>query len=155
VILLQRGPVERKQGTRKAAAYAMGASLLFAITDISVQGSAQILGVGYFLPTLFLTVGVLVPLLGKHPSPPTEAKKPLWFGSIVIGFQTTLMVLVIGLVGQATLINIIYSTRSLWSVIVDRIAGEKHIRDYLFSRLAGALLVTAAVVSAIVSKLIS
>ena len=153
-ILLQRGPVERKPGTRKAAGFAMGASLLFAITDISVQGSAQILGVGYFLPTLFLTVAVLVPLLGSHPGPPKNGKKPLLFGSIIIGFQTTLMVLVIGLAGQATLVNIIYSTRSLWAVVVDRVAGEAHIRDYLISRLCGALLITAAVVSAILSKLI-
>lgn len=152
IVLLQRGPVERKAGTRKAALYAMGASLLFAITDISVQGSAKLLGVGYFLPTLFLTVAVLVPLLGRHAAPPPTGKKPLMFGSVIIGFQTTLMVLVIGLAGQATLVNIIYSTRALWSVIVDRVAGEPHIRDFMVSRLIGAFLVTAAVVSAILSK---
>jgi len=153
IALLQRGPIERKAGTRRSALWALAASLLFAVTDISVQGSARVLGVGYFLPTLFLTVALLVPLLGQHDPPPAKGKVPMWAGSIVIGFQTTLMVLVIGLVGQATLVNVIYSTRSLWSVIVDRLLGEAHIRDYLFSRMTGALMITGAVILAILSKL--
>jgi drug/metabolite transporter (DMT)-like permease len=153
VALLQRGPVERKAGTKKAAWYAMGASFLFAITDISVQGARDLLGVGYLVPTLFLTVGLLVPTLGRHPSPPKESRKGLYVGSAVIGFQTTLMILVIGLFGQATLINVIYSSRALWSVIVDRAMGEAHIKEYMWSRLGGALMVMAAVIMAIVSKL--
>lgn len=153
VALLQRGPVERKAGTKKAALYAMGASFLFAITDISVQGARDLLGVGYLVPTLFLTVGLLVPLLGRHPASPPKACQSMYAGSVVIGFQTMLMILVIGLIGQATLVNVIYSSRALWSVVVDRAMGEPHIKDYLFSRMAGALFVMGAVVMAIVSKL--
>lgn len=153
VALLQRGPLERKAGTKKAALYAMGASFLFAITDISVQGARDLMGVGYLVPTLFLTVGLLVPILGRHPAPPKQARKGLYAGSAVIGFQTTLMILVIGLIGQATLVNVIYSSRALWSVVVDRCMGEDHIKDYLISRLLGALFVMGAVVMAIISKL--
>ncbi|MEM6884669.1 MAG: hypothetical protein AAF571_06515 [Verrucomicrobiota bacterium] len=153
VALLQRGPVEHKLGTKKVALYAMGASFLFAITDISVKGARELLGLGYLVPTLFLTVGLLVPLLGRHSPPPSEARKSLYTGSAVIGFQTTLVVFVIGLTGQAILVNIIYSSRALWSVVVDRAMGEPHIKDYLVSRLAGALFVMGAVVMAIVSKL--
>jgi drug/metabolite transporter (DMT)-like permease len=153
IALLQRGPIEHKQGTRKAAFYAMGASLLFAITDISVQGAREALGVGVLVPTLFLTVGMLVPFLGKHEPPPAEGKKPLYVGSAVIGFQTTLVIFVIGMIGQAALVNVIYSTRALWSVLVDRAMGGEHIKDYLISRLAGALLICGAVVLAIVSKM--
>ncbi len=155
VALLQRGPVEHKAGTKKAAWYAMGASFLFAITDISVQGARDMLGVGYLVPTLFLTVGLLVPALGRHPAPPQEARKGLYAGSAVIGFQTTLMILVIGLVGQATLVNVIYSSRALWSVVVDRMMGEAHIKDYMWSRLGGALMVMGAVIMAIITKLSS
>lgn len=153
VALLQRGPVEHKNGTKKAALYAMGASLLFAITDISVQGARDLLGVGVLVPTLFLTVGLLVPALGRHPAPPQAAKKSLYAGSAIIGFQTTLMILVIGLIGQATLVNVIYSSRALWSVIVDRAMGEAHIKEYMISRMIGALFVMGEVVMAIVSKL--
>jgi len=154
VALLQKGPVSRRKGTQKAACFALGASLLFALTDVSVQGSAQTLGAGYYLPTLFFTVAFLTPLLGVHPSPPPGGKKSLYFGSGIIGFQTTLMVLVIAMAGNATLVNIVYSTRALWSVLVDRAVGEAHIKDYLLPRLTGAILITAAVVMAIFSKLV-
>ncbi|MEO0453249.1 MAG: hypothetical protein AAFY98_03820 [Verrucomicrobiota bacterium] len=154
IALLQRGPSHKKKGTRKAAFYAMGASFLFAITDICVQGSAKALGVGYFVPLLFLTVALMVPLLGKHPKPTGKAVKPLYIGSAIMGFQTSAVVLLIGLVGEATLINVIYSTRALWSVIVDRIAGESHIRDYMIYRLCGALMICGAVILAIITRLL-
>lgn len=154
VALLQRGPIERRAGTRKAGLYAGGASLLFAITDISVQGAREALGVGVMVPTLFLTVGLMVPLLGKHASPAAGGRKPLYAGSAVIGFQTTLVIFVIATFGQAALVNVIYSSRALWSVMVDVVMGEPHVRDYLVSRLAGATLICGAVILAIVSKMI-
>ncbi|MEM6820375.1 MAG: hypothetical protein AAF558_00340 [Verrucomicrobiota bacterium] len=152
VALLQRGPTESMIGMKKAALFAFAASLLFACTDVLVQSSARVLGVGYFHPTLFLTVAVLIPLLGKHPAPPQEGKKPLWFGSGIMGFQTSVMILVIGLSGQATLVNIVYSSRALWSVVVDRLVGEPHIKDFMVSRLAGALCITGAVILAILTR---
>jgi hypothetical protein len=139
------------------AAVGAGAALfvgrIFAVTDILVQGSARTLGIGFFQPTLFLTVAVMVPLLGKHAPPPSGAKAPLFAGSVLMGFQTSLVILVIGIFGQAALVNVIYSTRSLWAVIVDRALGEPHIRQYIIPRAAGALLVTGAVVLAIVQNL--
>ncbi len=90
----------------------------------------------------------------SSPDPfPGSAGRDPFPGSAVIGFQTTMMILVIGLIGQATLVNVIYSSRALWSVVVDRAMGEPHIKDYMVSRLAGALFVMGAVVMAIVSKL--
>jgi hypothetical protein len=55
----------------------------------------------------------------------------------------------IGLTGQATLVNIIYSTRSLWSVLVDRLSGGKGATDHLVARSVGAILLTAAVILAL------
>ena len=153
VALLQIGPAERRRGTRAAALYALGASLLFAITDILVQGSARTLGIGFFQPTLFLTVAVMIPLLGRHGRAPVGAHGPLLAGSVLMGFQTSLVILVIGIFGQAALVNVIYSTRSLWAVVVDRALGEPHIRRFMIPRTIGALLVTGAVVLAILQNL--
>lgn len=153
VYLLNKGPVSAREGNRKAMGYAMGASVLFAITDISVQGSREALGSGILVPTLLLTVGALVPALGKTPSPPSEAKKSLYAGSAIIGFQTTLMIVVISLVGQAALINVVYATRAIWSVFVDLITGGTPLRKVWLPRLTGATLICAAVILAILSNL--
>ena len=153
IYLLQKGPESMREGNRKAMGFAMGASLLFAITDISMQGSREALGSGVLVPTLFLTVGVLVPLLGRTSAPPRESNKPLLAGSAVIGFQTTLMIVVISLVGQATLINVVYASRALWSVVVDMIFGGQQLRQVWGTRLLGASMICGAVVLAILSKL--
>ena len=152
VYLLNRGPVATREGNRKAMGYPLGASVLFAITDISVQGSREALGSGLLVPTLFLTVGLLVPVLGKTPPPPSSAKRSLYAGSATIGFQTTLMIVVISLVGQATLINVVYASRAIWSVIVDLITGGTSLRKLWLPRLAGASMICGAVVLAILSK---
>lgn len=153
VVLLSRSPPAQRAGTRRAAWLALGAGLLFAATDILVQGSAQVLGLGYFTPLLFATMALCSPLLGRTPAPPEEARRPLLAGAGIMGFQTPLVVLVIGLTGEAVLVNVIYSTRALWSVLFDRVWGAAHVRDYFVARLLGALLVTAAVSVAILSRL--
>lgn len=153
VVLLRRGPKTQGTATRKAAWLALGASCLFAVTDVLVQGSARTLGIGLFQPTLFFTVALLSPLLGRTPPPPAHAKRPLFWGAGIMGFQTPLVVLVIGYFGEAVVVNVIYSSRALWSVLADLRFGGAHVRKYMGSRLAGALLITTAVIVAIVSRL--
>jgi hypothetical protein len=65
-----------------------------------------------------------------------------------MGFQTTMVIMTIGLTGQATLVNILYSTRSLWSVLIDRLSGGKGAKEFLIARSIGAILLTAAVILA-------
>ena len=144
--LVQRGPKSKSKHYKRAILYAAVASLLFASTDILVVEARDSLSVGWLMPTLFLTVGLLVPLLGKIPSPPVEGKLNLQRGSIIMGFQTSAVVLAICLTGQAVLVNIIYATRGLWSVIVDRLLNRSGtIHDYFIPRAAGALMLVASV----------
>ena len=73
VILIQRGPKRLTKSRRAAAFYASGASILFALCDILVVEARGQLGIGWLSPTLFLTVALLVPLMGcllyTSPSP--------------------------------------------------------------------------------------
>lgn len=144
-----RGPAGKSRARWMAIGLAALASFLFALSDVVTQGYAKLLGPGWFLPAMFATVFLLFPFLGKQEPAPEPAKLPLLRGSAIMGFQTSLVILLIGLTGQATLINIIYSTRSIWSVLVEVWAGRGDARAFLAWRLSGATLLTAAVVLAL------
>lgn len=146
VALLQRGPKHQSRHRTIAAAYALGAGILFAGCDILVVEARAHLSTGWLAPTLFITVGALTPLMGKPASAPLDARKALRAGALIMGFQTTFVILLISLTGQAVLINIVYATRSLWTVLFDRwfTKGEA-VRTFFAHRLAGAALVVAAI----------
>ncbi len=144
--LVQRGPQSKCKLYHRAIFYAIIASLLFASTDILVVEARSSLSVGWLMPTLFLTVGLLVPLLGSIPKTPEDGQLNLKRGSIVMGFQTSVVVLAICLTGQAVLVNIIYASRGLWSVIVDRLMNRQGtIHEYFVQRAAGAVMLVASV----------
>lgn len=146
VIMIQRGPRKFSKNRRVAAYYAAGASFLFALCDILVVEARGQLGIGWLSPTLFLTVALLVPLLGKHHAPPKEAAKPMYLGSAIMGFQTSLVILLIGITGQAVLINVVYSSRALWTVVVDRFYGRgEGVAAFFKWRLAGATMLVGAI----------
>ena len=147
--LLQIGPDHNRHHRRTAVGWAMGASLLFAIVDVLVQGYAKTSGVGFFQPVMFIVLSAMTPFLGTTPPAPPAAKKRLVIGSSIIGFQAPLVIMLIGLFGQATLINILYATRTLWSVAVDAWRGEGNDLQYWPSRLGGAFLLLGAIVLAL------
>jgi drug/metabolite transporter (DMT)-like permease len=148
VALLQRGPKTKAKAMRKAILFAFLSSVLFAVTDVATQGYAKTVGIGVFQPVMLAVVCLMLPLLGRPAPAPSDAKKPLLLGSTVMGFQTTMVIMTIGLTGQATLVNILYSTRSLWSVLIDRLSGGKGAKEFLIARSIGAILLTAAVILA-------
>lgn len=153
VLLLQRSPARQARHIRKAGLYAGAASVLFALTDILIVEARGNLGIGWLTPTLFTTVAILTPLLGKQPAAPPGARKPLYFGSIVMGFQTSLVVFMIGITGEAVIINIIYATRALWTVVVDRAMNRNDvIKAYFLPRMLGAICLVSAVVLVILLR---
>jgi len=148
--LLQSGPDQNRHHRRSAVGWAMGASILFALVDVLTQGYARTCGVAFFQPVMFTVLALMTPLLGSTPPAPTLAKKRLLIGGAVIGFQAPLVILLIGLFGEATLINILYATRTVWSVGVDAWKGDGNAREFWLARLAGALLLMGAIVLALV-----
>ncbi len=145
VALLGHGPRHQARLRWKSLGLAALASIFFALTDVTVQSYAKRLGPGWFLPTMFGTVFLLSPLLGHRAATPPPAKTPLLRGSAIMGFQTSLVIFIISITGQATLVNIIYSTRSLWSVLVDAFTGRSEVKAELGWRLSGAIILTLAV----------
>jgi hypothetical protein len=149
--LLQIGPDHNKHHRRAAVGWAMGASVLFALVDVLAQGYARTSGVSFFQPVMFVVLAAMTPLLGTTPPAPEAAKKRLLIGGAVIGFQAPLVIMLIGLFGQATLINILYATRTIWSVAVDAWKGEGNAREYWMARLGGSLMLLGAIVLALMN----
>jgi len=147
--LLQVGPDHNKHHRRSAVGWAMGASVLFALVDVLTQGYARKSGVAFFQPIMFVVLAAMTPLLGSTPPAPPTAKRRLLIGGSVIGFQAPLVIMLIGLFGQATLINILYATRTIWSVAIDAWRGEGNAREFWLVRSTGALLLMGAIILAL------
>lgn len=154
----------KKEGAaldRAAAGWALLAAFFFGLTDIAVQRFAKMLGVGWFQPLMFATLVILTPLLflpeflGKRntrPLLPAASRTGAFGGSLVIGFQTSLLVLVIGVFGHATATNVVYATRGLWAILLEGALGggsAYHDQRVLAVRLAGAALLLASVALAV------
>ena len=146
---------------RATTFWALLAAFFFALTDIVVQKFARLLGVGWFQPLMFSTLALLTPLLFisrlRHPSSlqallPASSRPSTIGGSTVIGFQTSLVILVIGIFGHATATNVVYAARGLWAVLLEGAAGggaTANDRRILILRLTGAALLLAAVALAV------
>lgn len=165
VALLSISPKEKswwpKRFDRITTGWALLAAFFFALTDITVQKFARSLGIGWFQPLMFATLVLLTPLLFLPKFPQLRPSSPLlppasrmgsFVGSAVIGFQTSLVILVIGLFGHATATNVIYAARGLWAVLLEGAAGggtASGDRRVLALRLTGATLLLAAVALAV------
>jgi len=146
---------------RATTLWALLAAFFFALTDIVVQKFARLLGVGWFQPLMFSTLALLTPLLffPKLPRPnslhtllPAPSRQSTMAGSAVIGFQTSLVILVIGIFGHATATNVVYAARGLWAVLLEGAVGggaAANDRRILILRLSGAALLLAAVALAV------
>jgi len=146
---------------RATTLWALLAAFFFALTDIVVQKFARLLGVGWFQPLMFSTLALLTPFLFfsrlRHPSSlqtllPASSRPSTIGGSAVIGFQTSLVILVIGIFGHATATNVVYAARGLWAVLLEGAAGggaAANDRRILILRLTGAALLLAAVALAV------
>jgi drug/metabolite transporter (DMT)-like permease len=151
-----------------AVAWSLGAAGIFALTDVLVQRWVPLVGYGRFAPVMFGSLGVfsLVYVPGVLQSlrakldggPNVRAICPpsslpwLFAGALLLAAQALSMYSAIGLFGNATMTNIIYGSRCLWSVllvwILGSLAGDVSDRDGRFGlmlrRLIGALLLFGA-----------
>jgi drug/metabolite transporter (DMT)-like permease len=137
---------------------ALSAAASYAIFDVLVMTWSPAWGVGRFLPLVMIMSALLslgfVPLFRKRALPEaTGAQRPLYLGAFFIALQALILVSTLGLFGNATAVNVIYSTRGLWSVLAvwwlghlfannERAQGNSVFR----ARLIGAVCLCAAVV---------
>lgn len=142
---------------RRTVVLAFISAVLFSITDVLVQVWVPAWGAGRFLPMMFGTVALLsASLIPRFQQPlrsiPANGWKWLLGGSSLIATQAAVMGYAIGVYGSATAMNIVYSTRGVWAILLVWAIGhwwtstEQHLgRSVLIPRLIGALLLVAAI----------
>ncbi len=151
--------------TARRATYAILFAILAATSlsffDIGVQLAGKRYGAPTFLTTMFSCVGLLsIGLLPWSDRVETLRKnqslKPLAFAAILMASQAISITYSLAQYGDATRINIVYSLRGLWSVLLawalSRMfanRGEHPSKATLALRMVGTVLLTIAVVIAL------
>lgn len=156
--------LNRNDGKGKSSA--LGRTIVLSLLAASCYASFDVLvtkwspawGFGRFLPIMLLFAAVysfvFVPLF-RDPlkAIPQKARRPLLIGSTLMGMQALILVAALAKFGDATAMNVIYTTRGLWSVIVVWTVGhwfanrEQQLGAVVMrGRLIGAAFLSAAVV---------
>ena len=116
----------------EAVVWSLAAALIFALTDVLVQWWVPAVGYNRFAPVMFGTTGLLslcyLPgvfgRFGKGTATiPPRALPWLLTGATLLSVQSLGMYSAIGLYGNATLTNLLYGSRCLWSVLIVWTAG--------------------------------
>lgn len=150
-----RGP--RRQHTARAMVCAALAAIAFALADVLVQKWAPAWGAGRFLPLMFgllavLSLGLIPAFRAPLRSLTPEAWRWLLPGAVLLALQAAAMAWTLAVYGDATAVNVVYSSRGLWSVLAvwglghwfandERSVGSATLR----LRLIGAILMLAAI----------
>lgn len=152
--------------TARRAALAIGFALFAAtalsVFDVGVQSAGKRYGATTFLTTMFSCVGLLsltlLPWTDRVDSlRKSTALQPLILAGILMAAQAISITYSLAQFGDATRINIVYSLRGLWSVLLAwqlsrwAASSEGHPSSRtLIVRLIGTVLLTTAVIVALV-----
>ena len=144
----------------------IGCALLAAVSltlfDLLIQKWAPAWGPGYFLPIAFastalLSLGFLNLARPNRQSIRSQLCWPLVIGALLMAVQAFGMTYTIAQFGDATRVNIVYSLRGLWGVLLTwTLAKSLGLSDTLpgssvmLKRLAGAILIGVSIALALV-----
>jgi drug/metabolite transporter (DMT)-like permease len=153
--LLGTGTPRRSRSLAPSVAFGFGAAFAFAVTDVLAQKWAPRWGFGHFAPAMFLTVAILS--LGLIPFFRGNLRTLPWRwvapGALAIAVQAGGIAYSIMVFGSATLTNIVYNSRGIWSVVLVWTIGpwfdnreRMHGTPVMMRRLAGATLLLLALV---------
>ncbi|MGA7394461.1 MAG: DMT family transporter [Terrimicrobiaceae bacterium] len=128
-IFLVTGSQRRTEGwTRhsgKTAAYSLIAAAAYALTDTVLQHWSPEVGVINFVAVMFSFTGILtcalyVPAVGlrRLVLAPANARRALLLGTLLLALQNLVVTLAIRFSGDATAVNIVYSSRCVLSVVM-------------------------------------
>jgi uncharacterized membrane protein len=139
-------------------------SASFGVCDALVQEWAPAFGVKAFLSILFITVALLatflVPFFEK-PLKQLDRKTIAWLlgGAILTGQQAIFISLAVSLYHNATGVNVVYSSRGLWAIVLVWLTAklmnkrtEESDPRKLMMRFTGALLMFIAIVLAVLTS---
>jgi drug/metabolite transporter (DMT)-like permease len=104
-------------------------ALLFSLCDTLTQKWVPALGVARYLPMMMVAMAVMsvgfVPFFRAGLGEITgNAWRWLLLGSMVMALTNAGILTVLGTWGDATAVNIVFSSRGLWSVVLVRVAGH-------------------------------
>lgn len=132
-------------------------ALFYAATDVLVQKWTPAWGAQCFVPIMFtLNAALALTFIPFFSAPiskiPTQTWKTLAPGSTLLAVQALLMALALGVFGRAPALNVVYSSRGIWSILIVFAAArflhedEKALpRSTLATRLAGSLILLGAI----------
>ncbi len=157
IFMLSRGESRERHHVGLTVTTSALAAASFALFDVLVQKWTPAWGVGRFLPLMFGMVALLS--FGFFPffSAPLRAiQSGAWGwlagGCFLLALQSAMFVYAVGAFGDATVMNIVYSIRGLWSVLIVWLVGhwfsneEQSLAPSLLRcRLVGAILMLAAI----------
>jgi drug/metabolite transporter (DMT)-like permease len=152
--LLGGGTHERAHALALSLFYGFAAAFAFALTDVLAQKWAPLWGFGHFAPAMFLTVAVLsVTLLPLFRGPLRELPwRWLTPGAVALAVQASGIAYSIMVFGSATMTNVLYNSRGIWSVLLVWWIGawfenrERHRgRAVMLRRLAASALLLLAI----------
>jgi drug/metabolite transporter (DMT)-like permease len=167
-IFLVTGSQPRTRGWRRHSAttalYSLIAAVAYALTDTLIQHWSVEVGVIGFVAVMFSFVGIFtcalyLPAVGLRQlvDSPAISRRPLLSSALLLGGQNLVMALAIRFSGDATAVNIVYSSRCVLSVVLAwataKWLGSREAtlpRTLLLLRLAGALLLAAAILMVVI-----
>lgn len=141
-----------------AVGFALLAACSMTLFDLLIQRWAPAWGAGYFLPISLGFAAVFSLMFIKSADRVTQLKekgaiRPLAIGAMLMAVQAIGMTLTLGLFGDATRVNIVYSLRGLWGVLLTWIVagriteiGSSPSHRTMAMRLIGALLIGVSVI---------
>lgn len=159
--------VDDASATRRATlltvVLAVSASIAFALFDLAVQSWAPAWGAGRFLPIVywfvaFMSLGFL-PWFQRSLFWKPSIRSLLLPGTLLIALQALCIVFTLSNYEDAARINVVYSLRALWGVLLAWLAAKAWggseaglPKQVLVARFLGASLLTIAVVLVILAK---
>ncbi len=161
IVLLTLSPGGSRRRIGASLVGGLTAASFFALFDVLVQKWAPRWGAGRLVPMVAILAALMsvafVPMFSAPLSRiPRAALKPLLGGSVFVSMQAIMLIMSVAVFGDATSVNIVYATRSMWTVVAVWWIGhwfrstEQGLGLKVLSwRLAGAGLMTVAVVLAL------
>ena len=158
IALLHLGVESRRRNVGRTVLLVFGSATAFSLGDVLLQKWVPAWGMGNYFPPMFLIVGLLscglIPFFSAPLSAlPAAAWRWVVPGALLLAVNNAGVVLAVVLVGSATAVNIIYSVRGLFSVLLVWLIGhwfandEKHLGGRVLRlRFVGAALMVAAIV---------
>jgi drug/metabolite transporter (DMT)-like permease len=154
----REGAPARAKGTASAVQLAFASAIVFALIDVLIQKWAPAIGFSRFVPMMFFStavasIGVVPMFRGRLLAISGTSWRWLLTGSLLIGTQVLLLAYSLSQFGHATAVNVVYSSRAVWAVLLVWFVGhwfenresQEHGNAIMAQRLGGAGLIVSAI----------